>query len=150
MSRDLQHRVAVVSAVRCSRGGAEWLAASLQHRRLEPASALGNAVADILGEVYYGIYHLDKTALFHKRTKWHDPQVIRVTVGGELATVDGRELTQLVLLTHGFGLRLAICGAANGYLVLQFTSGEGMWIGKVRSVAKLAADFASQHPEVQP
>lgn len=130
--------------------GSGWLARQLDAMKRPAPSPLGLLVGDILGEVYQGIYHVPNTALFHERTQWHNAHVVKVTVSGELANHDGPELTWLVLLAHAHGVRLAISGAAPGYLRLQFTTGEAMWFGKLPDVARVVARFDERYPRSSP
>ena len=78
-------------------------------------SEFGREVADILGQVWRGIYHLD-----HTKLKLFDPRLAEVTIRGELATWDYTYLTDLVVLCHDRCVRLAISGARNGILRLRF------------------------------
>jgi hypothetical protein len=95
--------------------GADWI------KYYRPfTSEFGCKVADILGQVYRGIYHLDK-AVLHKRIDWSAKHFIEITIDGELATFDNSALTELVLLCHEQSVRLAISGAAPGYLRLKFS-----------------------------
>ena len=128
--------------------GADWLERQFQYvpgqRALSP---LGRTVADLLGEVFRGLYHLENSALFAKRTKWDHEKCITVTIGRELANHDSPELTWLVLLSHAYGVRLAIKAAAPRYLRLQFTTGEGtMYFGGVPDVATIVERFNERFP----
>lgn len=129
--------------------GRGWLAENLACVKQPPASELGNAVADILGQAYGGLYHLEDSALWHKRTVWQDERVIRIVTRRELASVDFCDLTDLVLLTHEFGLRLAIRGAANGYLCLQFTTPDMFW-GEPPTADTIADWFSGRYPKAAP
>ena len=84
--------------------GADWVK---ENYKVEP-SALGRKVADVLGFVWRGIYHLDEGAL--SRVKWDDDYVIRFVCGGDLATWDFNRLTELVVLCHDQCLRLDLQG----------------------------------------
>lgn len=131
------------SALRSGYSGSEWL----QHQMPTVAlSELGVAVADILGEVFRGLYHLDNSSLYHDRTDWTNTRVIIVTTSRELATHDGPELTWLVLLCHAHGVRLAIRGASNRYVRLTFTRGANMYCGTPRTIAQVIAKFAERYP----
>jgi hypothetical protein len=59
-------------------------------------TTLGATVADILGRVFRGIYHLDDA----NKIDWTNPRYIEVHVDGNLATFDGNALTELVVLAH--------------------------------------------------
>jgi len=87
--------------------------------RTDPTmSPLGRAVADILGLVWRGIYHLPNESLF--RVKWSDPRLVEVTMRTGLTTFDPLELTFLVLVCHDVMVRLKIDGVSQGYLKLRF------------------------------
>lgn len=100
--------------------GADWLEGGIG---VKEVSSLGTAVADLLGDVYEGIYHLNYNSL--RKVKWSDPDYIEVTVRHGLATWDYNELTRLVVLCHDRLLRCAVHAAAPGYLKLCFSQREG-------------------------
>lgn len=83
-------------------------------------SLLGEAVADLLGSLYQGIYHIDRSALFHKRTNWSATNHIEIVLWGQFSTFDGDRLTQLVFLAHDRCLRVTVAGAGSGYLRITF------------------------------
>ena len=94
--------------------GHDWIERSLK----ATCSELGKLAADVLGDAFLGIYHLNRTSL--KKVDWNNEQQISVTFCGELATVDANELTRLVILCHDRMLRLSVQGAAPNYLRLVF------------------------------
>lgn len=71
-------------------------------------SPLGEAVADLLGDVFLGIYHLDEKAL--KRVDWSNTYYIEFCFGDrkELCTWDYDELTRLMVLAHDRMIRVSI------------------------------------------
>jgi len=82
-------------------------------------SPLGMAVADLLGDVFSGIYHLDDGKL--KKVDWGDPYVISVQLHWQsLSTFDSNHLTKLVVLCHDRCLRLAISAITVRTLELMF------------------------------
>lgn len=96
--------------------GADWIAR--QGRELSP---IGIVAADILGQVWRGIYHLDD-AVLHKRVKWHDKNYIRVVIGHrDLSTYDFNKLTELVLIAHAMAVRVSVEPVSNGYFALSFS-----------------------------
>jgi len=96
--------------------GADWIEESLK----KPLSPLGVAVADLLGQVWAGIYHLPHTLL--ARVDWAESWYISVTVpGSELATYDADLLTRLVVLCHDRCLRMEIEPCNPRYLRLNFS-----------------------------
>lgn len=96
--------------------GSEWLRSANRNIQL---STLGAAVADLLGDVFCGIYHLDRKELF--RTCWDDPYIIEHRLNyRSLATFDGNHLTALVVLSHDRCLRLDIRARRPQVLELLF------------------------------
>ena len=95
--------------------GSNWLS-----RRGRELSPLGVDVADILGQAWQGLYHIE-SAVTHKRCKWNDERAIEVVVGQLLSTFDSGVLTILVFLCHEKAIRLEISGACQGYLRLRFS-----------------------------
>jgi hypothetical protein len=83
--------------------GADWIENSLKMKNMSP---LGKLVADVLGQVFRGIYHLPTTTL--KNTDWSDNYMIEFNHQRSLATVDGWELSWLVILCFDNYLRLEI------------------------------------------
>lgn len=84
-----------------------------------PISDFGRRVADTLGDVFAGIYHLDRGAL--SRVDWSDADNIQVILYGELATWDFTHLTRLVLFAHNRHVRVAVSGASNRHLRVTFS-----------------------------
>lgn len=82
-------------------------------------SPLGERVADLLGELFLGIYHLDHNAL--RRVDWSSNQHIEFSLGWrQLATADYDELTRLVFLAHHMAIRVSIEASTHHYLRLIF------------------------------
>src|SRR5688572_33483899 len=95
--------------------GADWIKAQLPYinkdRKGIPAnpnaemSPLGEAVANLLGELFYGIYHLDHKALY--KVDWRNKVFIEFSLGWkQLATTDFDELSRLVFLAHHMAIRV--------------------------------------------
>ena len=97
--------------------GAEWLENSYK----KELSDLGRKVGDILGQVFLGIYHIQREVL-HERVKWDNKYIIEIVVGSHwFATVDSNALTALVVQCHDACVRCEIKGASSwGYLRLSF------------------------------
>jgi len=94
--------------------GADWLIGS--YPDLKP-SPLGLKVADILGMVWNGLYHLDPRII--KKTNWADPYCISVLIQQSLATADWQNLTELVVLCHDLAIRMDLAPHMR-YLSLLF------------------------------
>ncbi len=99
--------------------GSEWIAA----RGWSQMSPLGRQVADILGYVWSGIYHLEDRYL--REVEWGDPDQMVIRIRGELATYDFSHLTELVLLAHRTGIRIAVAPKSNWTLELRFSRRYG-------------------------
>ena len=97
--------------------GADWLIAN-RIAQEETISELGRKVADLLGDLNRGIYHLNPKSL--RKVDWTNPDWIGVTVVDGLATWDYNDLTHLVVLCHDRMLRCQIDGLGPGYLRLCF------------------------------
>ncbi|MCD0155981.1 hypothetical protein [Deinococcus sp. 6GRE01] len=101
--------------------GSEWLAANLTYEKKNAPSALGMRVADLLGELALGLYHLPKGALYS--TNWSDTHHIEVSLENgyvTLCTVDSNFLTRLVFLAHDYGMRVEIRPRTFSHLTLMF------------------------------
>jgi len=96
--------------------GADWVRSAFPKITLTP---LGATVADLLGDVFSGIYHLDQKQL--AKVKWDDPYVVTVLLGHQsLATFDSPYLTWLVVLSHDRMLRMDIRAKTVNMLELMF------------------------------
>lgn len=93
--------------------GAEWLPNKVQ----ETMSPLGREVADIIGQVFMGIYHIDREIT---KVDWANPNWIEFCHYGELSTFDYCNLTSLVVLCHDRCIRLSISPASPRVLRLMF------------------------------
>lgn len=99
--------------------GADWLANALS---LE-LSPIGREAAEIVGQVYRGLYHLSRRDL--RASVWTDPVFAEVRLGNaSLATFDAARLTELVVLCHDRCIRSHIDARARGYLSLMFHQRE--------------------------
>lgn len=96
--------------------GSDWV--KRQSFLKNPMSPLGENVADALGLVFRGIYHLSETSL--RKVNWSHPSHIRVVIGDELANVDYQILTEMVVVCNYLKLRFAIRGIAPGYVKVIF------------------------------
>lgn len=95
--------------------GNEWIERNFKVEM----SPLGRKVADLLGDLFLGIYHLDNGAL--KRVDWSDNHHIQFILSyHELATTDWNELTKLVILCHDRLVRCSIQGCGPNRLRLLF------------------------------
>lgn len=95
--------------------GSDWLKYSL---KIENMSPLGEAVGDLLGAIYRGIYHISSRAL--EKVDWTDTYHIAIILGPDLSTVDRNNLTELVVLCHDRMIRCSIEGVGPRYMRLRF------------------------------
>jgi len=103
--------------------GANWIKGSLNHPKITELSPLGEAVANLLGDLFYGIYHLDPKALY--RVEWSNRHHVEFSLGWRcLSTVDYDELTRLVVLAHDRAIRVQIDASTHKYLRLMFHQRE--------------------------
>lgn len=98
-----------------SYSGKEWVKSAL---KLDGMSPLGEAVADLLGDTFLGIYHLPSRSL--QKIDWKNDHFISLVYHGGLASVDSNELTRLIVLAHDRMIRVEIDGAAPKYLRIAF------------------------------
>jgi len=83
--------------------GADWVKQSLKCQNM---SSFGEQVADLLGDLFLGIYHMPTSKL--RNVDWHDDACIRVLIDRNMATYDGDLLTRLVVLSHDRMIRVSI------------------------------------------
>lgn len=93
-------------------GGSAWL----RRGQITNLSPLGEAVADLLGDLLGGLYHLDGAA----SVDWSNPSYIEVRWPSDLSTFDSNTLTRLVLLAHDRAIRVDISPRSNRYLTMLF------------------------------
>jgi hypothetical protein len=94
--------------------GADWV----EYNALEPISPIGRQVADILGQVFRGIYHIDKDIRRADLTK--DYVAMTISASRDFSTFDTSLLTELVVLCHDACIRLEIQTAGPRYFRLLF------------------------------
>jgi hypothetical protein len=99
-----------------SRGyaGAGWVKAMTG----KPMSPFGEKVADLLGDLFLGIYHIERDV---RRAEWSTRGWISMTfVGNAWATWDGENLTRLVVLAHDRCIRVSMEAAAPRVMRIDF------------------------------
>lgn len=94
--------------------GSDWI----KSRFNVELSPFGVMVANLLADVFDGIYHLDAKQL--GKVKWEHPELIIFRYHGPLSTYDDDRLTKLLITCHDRLVRLEIT-AGQRYLVLQFS-----------------------------
>lgn len=126
--------------------GANWVQATLKPKEM---SELGRRVADLLGDLFQGIYHLDNKNL--KKVDWGNDHHIEFALGWRsLATYDDSYLTLLVLLAHQRAIRVQISAQSYHYLSLIFHQREsGMqheWHKRHPTIEEAIANFNKHFP----
>ena len=96
--------------------GADWL----MRRGKFGVSPFGIKVANVLGQTFLGIYHIDD-AVLSKKVLWGGFLIICVTVPGELATYDCDLLSRLVFCCRAAEISVSIYGSFKGYTKLVFS-----------------------------
>jgi hypothetical protein len=97
--------------------GADWIKSALKITDMSP---LGEETANILGELYLGIYHLESRHL--KKVDWSQRDNIDVVLGWQsFSTYDNDKLTKLVFLAHHRAIRVEIYPHSFKYLRLVFS-----------------------------
>ncbi len=100
--------------------GASWIQSQIENGHYKgPLSPIGKKAATILGDLYQGIYHIEDQA---KKVDWSNTDFITIVVDKShwLATFDGDQLTQLVLMAHLMCCRVSIEPASPRHLRLVF------------------------------
>lgn len=126
--------------------GANWIKAALKP---EEMSELGCKVADMLGDLFQGIYHLDDDKL--KAVDWASNHHIEFALGWTaLSTYDNSLLTHLVLMAHQRAIRVQISPRSNKYLSMVFHSRKsGMeheWHERHPTIEEAIAAFNKNFP----
>jgi len=98
--------------------GADWLA----HFLGIELSPLASKVADLLGWVEEGLYHMDFGAL--RRAEWGD-RYVSIVLRTSLSSFDNSRLTRLVVGAYDLNLRVEIRAASPHCLRLYFIECDG-------------------------
>lgn len=81
-------------------------------------STFGARVADLMGDLFLGIYHIERDV---RRADWTTTAYISLTIRGvSWATWDGESLTRLVVLAHDRCIRVEMEAAAPRLMRLSF------------------------------
>ena len=96
--------------------GSNWIKSSVKPANMSP---LGEKVADLLDDVFSGIYHLDTGKL--QKVDWGNDHHIAVQLYYQsLSTFDSPHLTWLVVLCHDRLLRMEVHATTFNTLELVF------------------------------
>lgn len=93
--------------------GADWLRSA----GITKISPLGTRVANLLGHLFKGLYHIDTEAI---KADWSSDHHIKVSFAGELATWDANQLTELVVMAHDAAIRVSVRPYGPRNLLLLF------------------------------
>lgn len=117
--------------------GSDWLQENIRAKGQKmQVSPLGKDVADLLGELFYGIYHISPKAL--NKTDWSNPIWIEITIGyQDFSTTDFDTLTRLVFLAHHMAIRVSLDAVARQHIRLIFHRRER------------AGDYSRRHPYLE-
>ena len=96
--------------------GARWL----QSHQDFSVSRFGVKVANVLGQSFLGIYHIDD-AVLSKKVLWGSFVVICVTIHGQISTYDFDVLSRLVFCCQKAGIGVSLHGSFKGYTKLVFS-----------------------------
>jgi len=94
--------------------GSEWL-----ERQGIELSELGKEVADLLGQAYLGIYHIQDSVL-NKKVDWSNNYWIAINIYGGLSTFDFDMLTRLVVMSFDRMIRIEVNPRTFRHLQLMF------------------------------
>lgn len=123
--------------------GSDWLRGC----RITKISPLGAQVADLLGDLFSGLYHLDGA----EKVDWANDHHIEVRVAyKEWASVDSNLLTKLVFLAHDRCLRVSISprsAHAQTLLFHQRRRAGGTW-ERHPTIEQALALYREYHPVV--
>ncbi len=124
--------------------GAAWVARDCG-KELSP---LGRRVANMLEEVFSGIYHIDKAI---QRTDWTDQWVITIRVSRDLSTFDSDYLTKLVLAAHDHAIRVEISACNMQCVKIQFhaRTREGQIYQRHPAIEQVVEAYRARHPYSQ-
>ena len=104
--------------------GADWIEKSLKVANM---STLGKEVADLVGDLFRGIYHLPTVSL--RKVDWENEACMSLNIDDAMATFDNDVLTRLVVLSHDRMIRVDMKACNFYYTKLLFskrsTRGEG-------------------------
>lgn len=96
--------------------GAGWVKESF---KIENMSPIGEAVANLLGDLFGGIYHLETKDL--KAVEWSNPHCIEFVLRDkDLSTFDFGELTRFVILCHDYAIRGSVEAKHRRQFLLTF------------------------------
>lgn len=125
--------------------GAEWLKRQRipvkgGYKAIE-LSPFGERVADLLGYVFRGLYHIDNPETRSK--DWSNNYHIEFRLPRSLSTYDDSQLTELVLLAHRMAIRVDIHPLSHWSLRLIFHNRvrDGEWHNSHPSIEEALAYF---------
>ncbi len=78
----------------------------MHHGKDAIVSEIGKRAALILSRLFGGMHHLETSQI--KKIDWSDLHHIRYAHNRSMSTVDGDDLTHLILLAHEYGVRVTV------------------------------------------
>ncbi len=112
--------------------GSDWLKPEYVGR--DELSDFEKRVADLLGELARGIYHISDEV---EKGKWSD-WMVEIRFGGSLSTFDFNDLTRLVFLAHDYCIRVEISPRANRYFTIR-----------LHPRTRDGDSFSNRHPSIE-
>ena len=101
--------------------GANWLKKHLD--LIYPVNLLATRVANVLGQVYDGIYHL-KSSFKNLNSLKPSAREITLSLYGPMATCDSARLTRLFLCCQAASIDVSIAGGMSGYMRFTFKNAK--------------------------
>ena len=105
-------------------------------------SELGIKVADILGQIFGGIYHISHLI---KKTDWTDSFCIEIKMDQELSNYDFDNLTRLMVMCSDNLIRFSITPLNFRYTKLQFWQRES----RTGDISKRLPDLESHLADIR-
>ena len=99
--------------------GSDWLESSLEYRGNRKISEFGKEVADVLGQAYLGIYHIDRAVLSNKAV-WDQEWYVEFPIDRDLSTYDDNILIRLIVLCSDRLIRFEISPCNMQHLKFMF------------------------------
>jgi len=123
--------------------GSGWIESATKQK----LSPLGIKVADLLGDLFLGIYHIEREI---SKVNWSDPHCIEINIQQDFSTFDYDRLTRLVFLAHWYSVRVQMTACNFRYIKLMFHNRkrEGFIYERHPTLEEATEDFIKQMNEL--